>query len=83
MAILNYLEQQLVARLDIEAKVTFMFRKSDMSRRVAHGTRNLQYVPVHKWPKHKEQPSNSAITYYDLDRQDWRSLRIGSLLGIQ
>ncbi len=83
MAILNHLEQQLVARLDVAANVTFVFRKSDMSRRVAHGTRNLQYVPLHKWPKHNEQPSNSVITYYDLDRQDWRSLRIGSLLEIR
>ena len=83
MATLNYLEQRLVARLDVEANVEFVFRKSDLSRRVAHGTRNLQYVPLHQWPKNKEQPSNSTITYYDLDRKDWRSLRIGSLLEIR
>ena len=83
MAILNYLEQQLVARLDVESDVTFVFRKSDLSRRVAHGTRNLQYVPLCQWPKHRESPPNSAITYYDLDRKDWRSLRIGSLLEIR
>lgn len=83
MAILNYLERQLVARLDVEANVTFVFRKSDMSRRVAHGTRNLEYVPQHQWPKQGAQPSTSVITYYDHDRKDWRSLRIGSLLEVQ
>ena len=83
MVILNYLEQQLIARLDVEANVTFVFRKSDSSRRVAHGTRNLQYVPMHQWPKSKESPSASVITYYDLDRREWRSFRIGNLLEIR
>ena len=70
MAILSYLEKQLVARLDVEARVTFVFRKSDFSRRVAHGTRNLQYIPMSQWPKSKELPSDSVITYYDLDRRE-------------
>lgn len=83
MALLNYMERQLIARLDIEANVTFVYRKSDMSLRVAHGTRNLEYVPQYQWPKQGTQSSTSVITYYDHDKKDWRSLRIGSLLEIR
>ena len=83
MAILSYMERQLLDRLNVEAYVTFVFRKSDFSRRVAHGTRNLRYVPMHQWPKNKELPSDSVITYYDLDRKEWRSFRIGNLLEIR
>ena len=83
MAILSYMERQLLDRLNVEANVTFVFRKSDFSRRVAHGTRNLQHVPMYQWPKHKELPSDSVITYYDLDRKEWRSFRVGSLLEIR
>ena len=63
MAGLSNVEMQLVARLDVEANVTFVFRKSDFSLRVAHGTRNLQFVPMNQWPQQKEAPSNSVITY--------------------
>lgn len=83
MALLSYMERQLLDRLNIEADVTFVFRKSDFSRRIARGTRNLQYVPMHQWPKNKELPSDSVITYYDLDREGWRSFRIGNLLEIR
>lgn len=83
MALLSPMERQLLERLNVEANVAFVFRKSDLSRREAHGTRNLQYVPMHQWPKHKELPFNSAITYYDLDRKEWRSFRVGSLLEIR
>ena len=48
MALLSYMERQLLGRLNIEADVTFVFRKSDFSRPIARGTRNLQYVPVHQ-----------------------------------
>ena len=83
MAILSCMERQLLERLNVEANVTFAFGKSDFSRRVAHGTRNLRYVPAHQWPKQKEAPSDSVITYYDLDKKEWRSFRIGSLLEIR
>ena len=83
MAMLSYMERQLLDRLNVEASVTFVFKKSDFSRRVAHGTRNLQYIPVSQWPKSKELASESVITYYDLDRREWRSFRIGNLLEIR
>ena len=83
MKVLSYMERQLLERLNVEANVTFAFRKSDFSRRVAHETRNLRYVPTHQWPKQEDAPSDSVITYYDLDKKEWRSFRIGSLLEIR
>jgi hypothetical protein len=83
MAILSYMERQLLERLGVDGKVTFVYRKSDFSRRVAHGTRNLRYVPAHQRPKQEEAPSDSVITYYDLDKKEWRSFRIGNLLEIR
>ena len=79
--ILSILEQQLMQRLAVEAEVHFVFRKQDGTERRARGTCNLQYIPLDKHPK-QNLPLTTAIRYFDLDKNEWRSFEIGRLLRV-
>lgn len=76
------LERRLVERLDVEASVRFMFRKSDGSIREACGTRNLRFIPSQQHPKEIHALYGNAVTYYDWKRKDWRSWTVGSVIQV-
>ena len=77
--IIPILEQQLMQRLATEAEVRFVFRKQDGTERSARGTCNLRYIPIDRHPK-RDLPITTAVRYFDLDKDDWRSFEIGRLL---
>ena len=65
--------------------VTFSFYKKDGSIREARATLHPTLIPADKWPKEKEpsaisyQPS--VFTFFDLDKQEWRSFSIANFIG--
>lgn len=60
--------------------IAFEYLKADGSRRTAHGTLLPTLTPQ---TKQSGRATNGAIqTYYDTDRQAWRSYRKANLLGI-
>lgn len=78
---MNALERELYNRLLVEQEVRFRFKKESGEIRDARGTCNLKYIPVSKHPATR-MPITTSIRYYDYDRQDWRSFRLGSLILI-
>ena len=65
---------------------TFSFYKQDGSIREAKGTLFWPLIPQDKWPKetnvdHISKPNYSTITFFDLDKQEWRSFDICRFIG--
>ena len=63
--------------------VQFAYFKKDGSYRPARGTTNLAILPYDKRPKDdpsqaEKPPVYSVITYFDLDKQEWRSFDVGN-----
>ena len=56
-----------------EGATKFAFVKKDGSVRIALGTTNLQIVPRDKHPK-GNKASDKVVTFFDLEKQAWRSL---------
>lgn len=80
-------EVELLNLLDENPSVSFTFLKKgengvEMVRRIARGTRNQTYIPSVKWARRPTDDLSKKINYYDLDRQDWRSMSIGRLITI-
>ena len=63
--------------------VTFSFWKKDGSIREAKGTTHPLLIPLDKKPKGEKAVSSqySAISFFDLDKQDWRSFSITHFIG--
>ena len=63
--------------------VTFSFWKKDGSIREAKGTTHPLLIPLDKRPKGEKAVSSqySAISFFDLDKQDWRSFSITNFIG--
>lgn len=64
--------------------VTFSFFKHDGSVREAHGTTMLTLLPEHKRPKGilpRQGMSFSSISFFDLDKGEWRSFDIRNFIG--
>ena len=64
--------------------VKFTFRKKDGTIRQAIGTTNFFFVPEGQMPirPHKEQAKSSyTITYFDLEKQEWRCFDIRNWIG--
>ena len=71
--------------------VRFAFIKSDGSMRYALGTRHTALIPYDKRPKGireaniqagMEQPNYTAIPYFDIEKQEWRSFAADRLCEI-
>jgi len=67
---------------------TFSFFKKDGSIREAKGTLFMPLIPADKWPKTNSQEpiansqqQISAIAFFDLDKQEWRSFSISNFIG--
>ena len=64
--------------------VKFSFFKKDGSIREAVGTKDLRIIPKEKWPKGADadhMPNYSTVTFFDLDKQEWRSFDITRFIG--
>ena len=77
MAVFGYMERRLVAQLNVEANVTFVFRKSGFSLEPQVFS---MYLIINGQNIRRFHPflSNSVIIYYDPDWNEWRGLRVGS-----
>jgi hypothetical protein len=58
----------------------FAYIKKDGSLRLATGTLKLESVPQAKHPKGVRESSPKVLVYFDLERQDWRSVSIDTLV---
>lgn len=54
----------------------FAFKKLDGSLRTAVGTTNLSVVPSADHPKGVRDSSSRVVSFYDLEKRQWRSLSI-------
>lgn len=67
--------------------VSFSYAKVNGDCRTALGTLNNMLIPADKMPKSADEPDLSKerlgiITYYDLDKDGWRSFYFYSLINI-
>lgn len=67
----------------------FTYYKKDGTTRTAFGTRSLSLVPVDKLPKGDmsdgattQDCSVKAITYFDLDKNEWRSFSVLNFVSL-
>ena len=65
--------------------VRFWFTKKDGSIRDAKATLHPLLIPLDKMPHMdlQHQPVYTAIAFFDLDKQEWRSFRITDFLSIR
>ena len=64
--------------------IRFSFWKKDGSIREAVGTTNLMLIPLDKLPKDTAVdhiPNYQTITFFDLEKSEWRSFNIASFIG--
>ena len=65
--------------------VLFEFIKKDGTLRHARGTTCPDLIPVDNMPKGKRTPEQKAlyerqtVAFYDIDKKDWRSMRIDTI----
>ena len=68
-----------------EGIVIFEFVKKDGSLRHARGTTSPDLIPADNVPQGKRTPQEQAlydrtvVTFYDIDRKGWRSMRIDTI----
>ena len=63
--------------------VTFSFTKKDGSERIAKGTLKRDLVPEYEAKTDRPPTKNyGAMTYYDLEKNAFRSFKIVNLIGI-
>ena len=68
-----------------EGVVLFEFVKKDGTLRHARGTTSPDLIPTDNMPQNKCTPAQHAaferqvVTYYDIDKKGWRSMRIDTL----
>ena len=52
---------------------TLVYEKLDGEMRTAIGTLNSDFIPVRFTPKNTGHPNVDLVSYFDVDRQGWRS----------
>ena len=68
-----------------EGVVLFEFIKKDGTLRHARGTTSPELIPADNMPQNKRSPQQQAlyerqvVTFYDIDRKAWRSMRIDTI----
>ncbi|MBP3257621.1 MAG: DUF2693 domain-containing protein [Bacteroidales bacterium] len=66
-----------------EGIVHFWFRKSDGSLRSAYGTLDMAIIERHggvpEGEERKGRPFSGAVSYYDLEKDAWRSFKADSV----
>lgn len=58
----------------------FAYIKKDGSLRMAIGTLRLDGIPQSKHPKGVRESSPKVLVYFDLERADWRSVSVDTLV---
>jgi len=72
-----------------EGLVHFEFIKKDGTKRYARGTTSPDLIPTDDTPKNKRTPEQQAaynrqtVSFYDIDKKAWRSMRIDALWSYQ
>ena len=72
-----------------EGVVLFEFIKKDGTLRHARGTTSPDLIPTDNMPQNKRSPQQQAaferqvVTFYDIDKKSWRSMRIDTLWSAQ
>ena len=59
-----------------EGAVQFAFKKLDGSLRTALGTTNLSSIPQDSHPQGVREASDKTVTFFDLEKREWRSVSI-------
>ena len=54
----------------------FAFKKVDGTLRTALGTTNLTTIPTESHPKGVRASSPNQVTFFDLEKREWRSVSI-------
>lgn len=68
-----------------EGVVLFEFVKKDGTLRHARGTTSPDLIPTDNMPQGKRTPQEQAlydrtvVTFYDIDKKGWRSMRIDTI----
>ena len=78
----NDFKQNVLQKLRTD-DVTVRFTKVDGSERTMRCTLSEVHIPSDKQPKTKESgsPAGSALRVFDLDKGEWRSFRLESLIS--
>ena len=58
-----------------------IYKKKNGDVRVASGTTQLALIPQSQHPKGLRKPASGVVTYYDLDKEEWRCLLEENLVG--
>lgn len=56
--------------------VQFAFKKLDGTLRTAVGTTNITTIPSEHHPKGVRESSPRQVTFFDLEKQQWRSVSV-------
>ena len=62
-------------------ETTVRFTKVDGSERTMRCTLAENYIPTDKQPKEAGSTAGSALRVFDLDKGEWRSFRLQSLIS--
>ena len=57
-----------------EGTVQFAFKKLNGDLRTAVGTTCLSSIPVDSHPSGDREPAKGVVTYFDLEKNNWRSV---------
>ena len=80
-----------ICRLLSAGLVEFSYFKANTDLRTARGTKNPDLIPVENPPKGivarelalgLREPNYQTISYYDIDKKDWRAFSVDSLVDI-
>jgi len=63
--------------------VKVRFQKANKQKRTLNGTLNLGSIPKAKHPKGGKPENPEVRTVFDIDKDEWRSFRIDSLISVQ
>lgn len=59
-----------------EGVIQFAFKKLDGTLRTAVGTTNLGAIPLTSHPKGVRESSNQVVTFFDVEKREWRALSV-------
>jgi hypothetical protein len=58
-----------------EGVIQFAFKKLDGTLRTAVGTTNLGSIPLDSHPKGVRDSPSSVVTFFDIEKREWRAVR--------
>lgn len=72
--VLNPISHEVLRTKLNEGTVQFAFKKLNGDLRIAIGTTDLELVPLDHHPQRKRKASQMAVPYFDLSKNQWRSV---------